>query len=1676
MTKYSLILIVFLVSCLSRSPKQEAPPVCLGETADRAAFDVDEIEYEFVKLPDSSTAILDSNFLVKFKACVKDSLKKQPMRNLTFTVHTFRDKREPEKDIKSTLCENVEWGCLPRKTNNDGCFKWSEHYSFPLPAEQQWIEFKRVIVHPSGSRIVPMMINPWIPSPKIIDLRPRFAEKNDYLANNKTVFNLHNTLSESADSHKSNESEIQKCKEEGSLEQAFEYLNKHEKKAFLWVDKIEFNPSLKAKPGNVDRNKIYQICDAMSDEECDKDENLDREGGFLNLNLKIPVKITSSNESGRIDPKFVPAGAEFEITFYLISEVEQDSGNSNGKKYYMLHRRRSAITAAAGSEYIHLDNAFLHIPYETTEGTSTILLKVESLEQTNMDPFYGVYDINDKSVRDLHGVSASLSLRSSNLSPDKLLDLEKVQSKVESQRQRIKEYQVEFDKFDKEGAYAQYKPTVLKDGFDYSKGLALDLSRMRFARIKASGTKPNDCSSPVKRTVVYLGEVCLRDPRVKQYLEKRSVTVTAQDMSMSRDSDDHLVVELTDKNIETIGPEKKRTDERGCIQFTYQLSHKLYDVQKYFMKKLTFKTKDLEESKYIALNPWEYGFLTYQEFTQAYENWDEAYKIYKDCKGQDCSNKKLAQLKSVLNRTESDLASSIFSENLKPPTLMLNEYRNVIIEPSYLVQPSLDVQVVKNLQMFLQPQVVRRDSPGEDIWQIPRVLPIGYYLVRFIIAKGPFETYEEGKRLLLDRNTLKPFQESLKLFAEMGSWMSYQGLSKAYQKISAPTQTKWENSKIDDLNLDNRADEAQQAIAALEDLYQSKSYDEYEAQLKIANAKKFFGGSCEKGGRIPCFTKEDYITHFDTVALSMNGVLNTFVKLGFNVEHFRHLGSKNSILIEVYPTDPAEYKYKASRSNRCELDLEQTTFKPFRTCAEGEINEDCHQLKTPAHWGLFFTTEFGMVNIMWPTERDYNKVFEGFLKPIVVHGKSVYEQKREEAQLSLMEDVLKNVESSYSSSNSFKGRVHQAYEMYYKDLVSSMDNVNLDAFNKYCKKIEKKIAAINDFKNSNTEEWLRLGAYICGENMETSMTPLRGETLKHQISKYFVYRDFSDMKKQANIEPLQKFLQVQNQEGGFCDETPHRATALIDGDNDWSEEAVLYHDCVCDPPNDESITKKMARCFAQSQGLVFVEDNQDFLDKLKNSPKNQNFLDRWKGSPQDQGFAVNVVQQSGDQNLSQDFLQSMCAFWFHDYYKDYLNFNSVEDIFNKSASQLKFLYNNPYVKVTEEDQLEDVNFDDFKNISTQGAGTAQWFQSVYSQNEGYEPFKDYKKTSDSNHPFYICRRDPLKFFHWERKIIVGALDMQSHKSKYKSGRVYSLITQASQGAQMRVELNQRQQVSATLRGEVRLSGGDGRLSGGVLRKMLKTTFGPGMGMEAARAGSTSTTEQNATDSTKSILLAVNHIKMDLALKKHRSCLVIRPKTNAFKEVQETHWIDLKLKNFFSNSLPPNLSEDAISLMRLPYTDAGLLICDEESSESLVVPEDYYYVHQFFGGHAYEFMSRTIYHNRPYTEILRGRDQMDKFVRLTHTLTYNREARQEDPFKMDNLIKHLDLDRYKMDHNLIQAFEENALDGSGFYKGIYTYPDLINYYDSTSTEAQGWLGDMMDGLGRLITIPKESIHR
>ena len=105
------------------------------------------------------------------------------------------------------------------------------------------------------------------------------------------------------------------------------------------------------------------------------------------------------------------------------------------------------------------------------------------------------------------------------------------------------------------------------------------------------------------------------------------------------------------------------------------------------------------------------------------------------------------------------------------------------------------------------------------------------------------------------------------------------------------------------------------------------------------------------------------------------------------------------------------------------------------------------------------------------------------------------------------------------------------------------------------------------------------------------------------------------------------------------------------------------------------------------------------------------------------------------------------------------------------------------------------------------------------------------------------------------------------------------------------------------------------------------------------------------------------------------------------------------------------------------------------------------------------MSRSIYHNRPYVEIIRGKHEMDKFqiaMRAYNYKTWDGEMPGHHLYQQTNQV----------DRNLRDKFRYTKLDSSGFIEGIYTYEDDDHYlYFPDRKPVEKTLGDgVTDKLG------------
>ena len=1708
MKKLSILSFLFIFGCVGGSDGgQAAPDIC--DSVGTAGFEVGEVEVTVEKIPDPEGSVLPSEFTLRFKARVTDNKNFQAMGYADFEIHTFEDKDKSSKKIK---CDNEDysWECFKVTADAQGDIVWTERFSFPLRMEQKWIQFERVITNLDGKSIIPVMVNPWLENSdrKAYDMRKH--DKNDYT---EEVFNESEFLPEDISSAE----KLKQCVEARSLEKSFEKLLKDtEQTPFLWANDVK----LKLNKVSISPEEMskYSVCleNQTSSSECDS------LGVFFELELDIPITAAHRSSTGGIDFHKIEDG-NFEVTPYLISV--KNSAAFEGIR--MFHRLKTPIESRVTSSEEGLKiKKIIHVPYKTKFGSLMLALKISGKESSQIGSFYGVYNFGNLPGERWHAYEQQVDpFRFENGNPTS-------RSNIKGYREQNEWYKKQFVKLNQN--FKKYNPKE-DESFEEASGLDVDLERIRFVRVKASGThSKKDCESVVRRTVIYFGSACLPDPMTGFKYSETPVTIYATNMEIKRDTQNSFALDDQEWPVTITEKQRKhkihegKTDHRGCVQFSYDLEHNVYDVQKYFMKKLTFEIRDysggvLTEDHYVAFNPWEYGFLTYQNTTQDYKNYKKHFSDYKQCKAR--NGKSCSKFRDLYKPSEKGLSGILLSENVFPPSVRLNEYRSAIIEPSYAIEPSLDIDVIKNVQVLLSPTIVRKDSLGETIRQTPLVLPVGYWLMRVILAKGPQEIFT-GKNWIVS-SVVDP----LKSFHNWLIGESFFNFNKRYRDAAA----RWKYKEVfegDEGHLNEDLIEANNSV--LEEMGDiiSTHYNEPE-ELKTYNASDFQNG-CKQNSRVPCFSKkEDYISHFDSVVFSENGVISSFVKQAFNVEHFRHLGSKNSIIIELYPTDPDSYEYVSGRNNgnHCILDVENTKFKPYQTCSSSGA-ENCHDMQIPSHWGLFFTSEAANSNILYPIGKNSYEAFD--LPPI---GELKVDPKVSQEDLKF--DPVHFARNEVSSPES-QTTIDKASEDFYNAQVSELvdkSSLHIDAAKaaSYCSSVETQYKDLMDggsiFSENEKElsyqkrrqvSALSLKLCVCGDKT-------KGEDFQDiengyqyfipRIKQCIASKDFANRYQEQVADRIQERI-IKNEIKDFCSDFRQTSRYEIQQIQDYTEGFLSYRECVCDGSAEGSLTQKMAECFSKDQGLHLVKDSHQLLELLnanvdkinrqsipnKKPKRDQDFvmtpylsnsseaissgeakkavLQKMQALPEleliQKDDLTHIIQKGfwddkgwlRRDKKSLSFVHSMCRFWFDDFYNHYVEIEDIENFYKRFVPKMKHLN-----EISPDNWR--VNLEGLDASQSSNAPILKKIKKFYKNSESsYNPFDlraaRLNNSNQMKHPYWKCVSNPIHFFHVERKIMVGDLASNSENTKYKNGRVYTFMTQAARGSDARYEWSRRDALTLSTKasGDVGLNqmrgpgraGRAGTGAGGVkswlggVANWFRGSIGAqaGVGADTSKNQTESDSNRTSRDHTRSVTLAVNHITVDVALEKYRSCMVIRPKARSFEGYSaETLWKDIKSSWFnispsWFDISSENFSENEIDLARLPYTSLGLMICDDEKTEELPVEEDYYYVHQFFGGHAYEFMSRTIYHNRPYTELLRGREQMDRFMYLLgargHQIMKNSET---GPWNFTKRTNNLFTDAAEIDQNLISAFEDSTLDWSGFYKGIYTHKRFRDHYIYTT---------------------------
>ena len=1718
--KFNFILLVFfLMSCISPPEAVEIFP-CDDTDIDRvqATFDVGEVKADIINLP--SKGVLPSRFTLSFTACMADDLlvSKPPLTGVDFKILTYNPfSKEDQKDnplVKGFMIPGdsgqKQYAVIQTKTDASGCVKWKETYNYDMPIKNRWIYFERVFENLGGQVVVPLLVNPWLHpddgSVKLYDIRP------SYNTEKQIAQSAYRMKEDTNVSQKSKENAVKKCLMNRSLSQIFDHL-KDKGRARLHAKDISTVITFPKKPPKT----LYEI-KAGGNQVCSVGQTpqvCDARGVFLNLRLSIPLKIKFENSLNGNRIINIKQG-QFEVTPMFVAHLNE--------QIYRIHRNvKPAIgEISADGEDLEVEFPYIHILPDSTSAQFELYLKITAVGENaeNIKPFYRIYSIPGLNIESLAGshnwgeksVSEHDHKIVGHLSDVQNLGLSKgTVKKIKDNEFFTQSFQQIYltntgqDKFDELNP-----PTA--SGFHKSGKPALELKRLRFFKVFQDPEK-GICESIVKREVLYTGIITVQDYKKpgNANLINESVQITVEDYTLDDNNNvvcvkDSIVPRKAEtapcKEPEEVSSQLDRTNEAGELQFYYKFEHKLYDRQKFYLKKFTFRVEGYRpQTKVFAFLPWEYGFLTYQDVTPKFEQLEMCQK-----ERTGCDDESYISLQQIIN-----------TGGFRNPVLRFNEYRSILIEPSYEIQNSLDINTVKNSMVLIRPTIARFDNQGRTIRVAPLPLPRGYWILRMILLKGPQETHDGKENIVSPERQedilLEDFKRNLKSSVQnLFQKTRYSDMYDQYVSEMGSIKEQAGGQNPDYTLNQNIFDVFENSLKQLSSEFKNlirENRDHQTLETKV-NSENFYElGNCISPSLSPnCrekpFSKSDYISHFDTLVYSDNSVISAFLNVKFKTEQFRFLGSKNVIMIQLYPTDPAGYKYKPGT---CDINVEDSTFKPFTH----------HDLETPVHWGLYSSSDHGYFNTVRPAN-------ESLLNELIQspENKEAPIPPLEDVELSEEEKELvqkgsRVLQTAFDGLEELRNIFEQDPEKFSADdniIYMTMNQIG-DDFNQYCSNTSDPFSYIQSCVCLGDQTPIEAKVRSCVQELKKQMGV--NALIREELDEF---QDHYYGRIKAEAVALNE-----NSKKQYCDNPSKQFVNGYDGEIDMSQESVEFRKCICEDSTEDSLTLTMAKCFAQNQGLTVVDISKDnhFLNSLNrvqafkeyNSDLNGSLWGVQEESPEEDSWIPDVVlavvnwifddeeeqieqgieeksvwnymnytsavlesdknvaeklknmppvSQISSVNLSRfiregfnennvdrqeegSFLHLMCYFWFDQYYEKFFDSKRI---------------NNLYQFYQRNDKLLDgqgLNPEGFSAPTENFLNTLELNSNKLNQNPFSEPNINVSlpvpmitplqlfETSvrPNEHPYYRCLKNPRYFFQFERKVMVGQLSQRPEDFEYHQGHVYTYAASRVDGADLRRGWNLRHSFS---------------LSSELKASLQGTIFGAGLRTSAEKSISDSEdrTQRASETSSKMVTLAVNNIKVRMGFSRYRQCLLIRPKGAAFKGYDKDIW-NSDLEDRFQESVTSAYPESAFEFVKFAYKHFGLLLCDDEVSTSdnpLLVDEDYYYIHQFWGGH-YEFMSRTLYHNRPYIQILRGKGALDKFEMLTKT----------DDYKLwtGKPPGNLHQEQGNVDIHLISAFNDTKLDHSGFVEGIYTYTVPDDHYllskDHLETESD-WFTDIVEG--------------
>ena len=677
-----------LVSCAGKEKHKND----IGELSGNAKFLVEEVTKPLNLDPIilNTKEGLPNSFIVSLRACIKDAIRKDvSIQDTSFFI-------EYETHLLDSKNQTPSLHEVRAISDSNGCIQWQEEYKFRFVRHPGWIGLKRTIKTKndaySGQIIIPMAVNPWLTEsdknrPAILDVRPQYSKGHKILKGKYVKNGL-----------------------------AFLY-KKPDKDEFLQLWAPEVDIQIKTDPQEAIKNKSKNSessSSSLSEEEinnllksyqtiCTEPSLPDCYKRYLKLNILIPLQLRRYNTKGEMEENKLNGGI-YDVSIQLV--VVPDT---NREKTYRIHEKtceHQGIALSKGEQqqtkFLSL-NCNIKIPLFNKNAIYQLLIQVKPSDGSKLPfkLFQGAYTlkVDLSGSRNLIKIDNDLDQKYEEILKGRKNDIDIIEEmKIED----IYKLASELSKSDlkNDNDYAFYSPQL--DGGN----------EFKFSHLKNT----NNCEkneSVVKRPIVFIGEVCLKDTLQDKKYTQTSFRIFVRKPNIKGE-------QYIEEIFKGEGNEKKshETDQDGCISLPISLEHKFYNRQHYFPVDIYFLSESLNLYGHVrpALNPWQRAFQAHQDAT----------KISED---------------NIRFKTR----------GVKKPELVINQFKSVNLFPSYGLDKFLNISLYHRIYFLFQPFIKRHDNVALGLDHRAReLLRDGYYIVRLLLLRNPQETLHLSRVLNKD--------------------------------------------------------------------------------------------------------------------------------------------------------------------------------------------------------------------------------------------------------------------------------------------------------------------------------------------------------------------------------------------------------------------------------------------------------------------------------------------------------------------------------------------------------------------------------------------------------------------------------------------------------------------------------------------------------------------------------------------------------------------------------------------------------------------------------------------------------------------------------------------------------------------------------------------------------------